>query len=188
MAYGLVPVRTAGGNAPTPNCVNDYSIASGYSTSIFTGDPVKQHTDGTLIVATVGANILGSFAGVEYTASDGSVVFSKYWPASTTATNIKAYVYDDPMTVFKIESDQDTTALVAADKGANVDIVAGAGSTTTGQSAYSADSSTMGTGSDVGMRILGSAEEDGSFGAAGTPSDIYVLINEHVYKAAVAGI
>ena len=116
MAYGFKPVRVAGGAAPTPNCVNSYSIASAFATSIFTGDPIKMTTDGTLILATVGAPIVGIFAGVEYTAANGSVTFSQYWPASTVATNIKAYVYDDPMTVFKVASDQDTTALVAASK------------------------------------------------------------------------
>ena len=92
------------------------------------------------------------------------------------------------MTVFKVASDQDTTALVAASKGENADLVAAAGSTSTGQSAYSLDSSTKGTGSDIGFKILGSAEEDDSFGAVGTPSDVYVLMNECFYKAPTAGI
>jgi hypothetical protein len=188
MAYGFKPVRVYGAAAATPNCVNDYAVASGYSENIFTGDPVKMTTDGTIILATVGAPILGIFAGVEFTAANGDIKFSKYWPDDQVATNIKAYVYDDPKTVFIVESDQDTTALVAADKGTNCDLIAGTGSTTTGQSAYSVDSSTSGVGSDIGTKVLGSAEEDDSFGATGTPSDVYVLLNEHFYSAPTAGI
>ena len=66
--------------------------------------------------------------------------------------------------------------------------VSGSGDTKTGISGYQLESSTQGTGSDVGFKILGSAEADGSFTSAGTTMDVYVLINEHFYKAAVAGI
>lgn len=188
MAYGFVPVRTLGNGAPTPNNFREYSIASGYATSLYTGDPVTITTDGSVIIGSVGTNMIGVFAGVEYTNSAGEIVFSRYWPASTTATNITAYVYDDPWTIFKVESDQDTTALTASQVGENADFVSGSGDTTTGISGYQLDSSTQGTGSDVGFKILGSAEADGSFTSAGTTMDVYVLINEHFYKAAVAGI
>lgn len=181
MAYGLEPVRHAVGGTIRMNSFKDYTIASAYATSVFTGDPVKLVAAGTVEQAAAGDELLGVFGGVEYTASDGSITFSKYWPASTTATNIKAMVYDDPWIVYKAEADQDTTALAAADIGTNCDVVVAAGSTTTGLSGVSVDSSSK-VASTAQVRILASAETDASFTSAGTVMDVYVVINEHFYK------
>jgi len=188
MAYGAIPIRVLGGvRGPIVNSMGiQWTIATGYATAIAQGDFVKQINDGTLQRAAAGdVNIIGVFAGVSYKASDGSIVYSKTWPASTSATEIKAYVYDDPKTVFQIESDQDTTALASNSVGENADIVVAAANSL-GISGMSLDSSTK-TASTAQLRILGSAETDGSFTSAGTTMDVYVLINEHLF-ASTTGI
>ena len=69
-AFGARPVRhLTGGQIRT----NEYKIASGTSSNIFTGDFVKLLATGYIDVAAAGNRILGVFAGCQYTASDGEV-------------------------------------------------------------------------------------------------------------------
>lgn len=187
MAYGLQPVYHLTGGTIRPR---GYTIATGYGTSIFNGDLVELHTDGTLNqAAAAAANLVGVFKGVEYTALDGSVVFSKYWPASTSATNIKAYVFDDPDIVFRVQADQVGTALTRAlAVGECCDIVVGSGNTSTGTSGMYVDSSGTVSPTSTQLKILDSGEQDGDFSALGTPMDLLVLINEHVFQNPSAGI
>ncbi len=101
-AFGFVPVRHMSGNAPR---TNQYTITSGLAENIFTGDLCILTADGVVTPHTATeTNNIGVFAGCSYTASDGSYVYSEYWPSGTVATDIIAYVYDDPYTVFKVQS------------------------------------------------------------------------------------
>ena len=87
-AFGFVPIRHMSGNAPR---TNKYTIASGLAENIFTGDLVILINTGLLTPHTATeTNNIGVFAGVSYTASDGSYVYSEYWPSGTTATDIIA--------------------------------------------------------------------------------------------------
>jgi hypothetical protein len=89
------------GSGPNNCALSEYSIASGYAVGLGLGDPVKLTTDGTIIRASNDtADSIGVFAGVNYTDSDGKPQFKKNWTASTTATNIKALVDDQPMRTF----------------------------------------------------------------------------------------
>ena len=129
--YGFKVVRHMSGNAPR---ANKYTITSGLAENIFTGDLCVLTADGVITPHTATeVNNIGVFAGVSYTASDGEYIYSKYWPSGTVATDIVAYVYDDPYTVFRIQS---AGTPAQTDVGSNADVVAGAGSTTTGQSGF----------------------------------------------------
>ena len=178
-AFGFVPVRHMSGNAPR---TNKYTIASGLTENIITGDSVVLINTGLLTPHTATeTNNIGVFAGVSYTASDGSFVYSEYWPSGTTATDIVAYVYDDPYTVFKVQS-AGTTA--QTNIGNCADVVAGAGSTLTGQSGFEI-SGTMAAGIAT-CKIIGLFEApDNAFGANAV---MEVLINEHILGTNVAGI
>ena len=178
-AFGFVPIRHMSGNAPR---TNKYTIASGLAENIFTGDLVILINTGLLTPHTATeTNNIGVFAGVSYTASDGSFVYSEYWPSGTTATDIVAYVYDDPYTVFKVQS-AGTTA--QTNIGNCADVVAGAGSTLTGQSGFEI-SGTMAAGIAT-CKIIGLYEApDNAFGANAVMEG---LINEHILGTNVAGI
>lgn len=89
-----------------------YVIASGYANNIFSGDPVKLTdngviqlgtSDGTRSGTTDGITLLGIFAGVQYLDATGKPTISPFWPASTTGTNIVAWVYDDPETLYDVQ-------------------------------------------------------------------------------------
>lgn len=182
MAYGLRPVRHAGGGTIRYNAYGSYKIASGYGTALYRGDPVKRTADGTIIRDTAGSTVTcGVFWGVRYKdTTTGEYRYQTFWPASTTATEIEAYVYDDPEIIFMVEADQDTTAITASDVGEYADVIVNAGNATTKVSGVQLDSSNIGT--SIGQCIvLGSAEDDESYGTTSVVTDLYVRFAEHAY-------
>lgn len=172
-AFGFVPVRHMSGNAPR---TNKYTITSGLAENIFSGDMVILTADGVITPAgATEVNQIGVFAGVSYTASDGSYVYSEYWPSGTVATDIVAYVYDDPYTVFKVQS---AGSPAQTNIGNCADIVAGAGSTTTGRSGFEISGTMAATAAQCKIIALHDAP-DNAFGANAV---MEVLVNEHVLK------
>ena len=96
----------------------------------------------------------------------------------------KAYVYDDPSTIFKMQADQAASALTSADVGANAQNLTGTGSATTFKAGSSLDSSTASntqgaTQKAFPFQILGSAQDDLGYTSAGTTMDVLVKINTH---------
>ncbi len=144
---GFWPIRHLTGGTIR---LSEYTIASAFATGIFRGDIVKLVTAGTIEDADAGDRFLGIFEGCSYVDAAGNQVYSKYWPASTVATFIKAFVYDDPRLVYGVQSAGST---VAADVGELGDHVAGAGSTNTGQSAHELSGTT--STAYAGFRVIG---------------------------------
>jgi hypothetical protein len=154
---------------------NEYKIASGTSSNIFTGDCVKLLATGYIDVAAAGNRILGVFAGAQYTATDGEVKFVKYFPTGTTTQasgDVTAYIYDDPNIVYAVQS---AGSADFADIGNNADIVAGSGDTLTGQSRFEI-SGTTGTGT-ANLRIH--RKFDSPKNSYGTNGILEVTIHEH---------
>jgi hypothetical protein len=176
--YGFIPLRHMSGNAPR---ANKYTIASGLAENIFSGDLCILDANGQVTPHTATeTNNIGVFAGVSYTASDGSFVFSRYFPTGTSATGLIAYVYDDPYIVYRVQS---AGTPAQTNVGNCADVVAGAGSTTTGQSGFSLNG-TMGA-STATCKIIGLWEDPANSFAQ--YAQLEVLINEHLLKA-TAGI
>ena len=177
-AFGFVPIRHMSGNAPR---TNRYTIASGLAENIFKGDLVIIINTGLITPHTATeTNNIGVFDGCSYTAADGSYVYSEYWPTGTVATDIIAYVYDCPYTVFKVQS---AGTPAQANIGNCADVVAGAGSTITGQSGFSTNGTMAATAATVKILALHETP-DNAFGANAV---MEVLINEHILKQ-TAGI
>ena len=191
MAYGLSPVRQAnGGTVRLNNWVdgNGYRIAATAPSAYFEGDTCNL-TSGLLVVD-IGNGDLGALVGVFWGAeyqdnSSGDVKFVRSIPASTVAkAQFKAYVYDDPSTIFKMQADQAASALTSADVGANAQNLTGAGSATTFKAGSSLDSSTASNTQNAAQKaypfqILGSAQDDLGYTSAGTTMDVLVKINTH---------
>lgn len=161
--YGLVPVqRVSGGTFTGPT--RQYKIASGYATSIFNGDAVKLVTGGTVERDTFDAAMtpIGVFLGVSYTDPNTSqLTFKQYYPASTVADDIVAYVMDATDILFKVAVVSSGTTigdLAQTDIGANVAGVDNTGSTITGNSKC-AISDTSATTNTLPFRIVALVEE-----------------------------
>lgn len=121
-------------------------IASAYNTAIYTGTPIKRHTDGTIIVTATGADsTIGIFAGCEYTKSDGRRIISPYWPANETyvAGTMKAYwVGIDLLCELEAQSNA-TMASTTIGEGINL-VTASTGSAANGISAQMVNATTTG--------------------------------------------
>jgi hypothetical protein len=161
--YGLVPVQRVGGGTFT-GPTRQYKIASGYATSIFNGDAVKLVTGGTVERDTFDAAMtpIGVFLGVSYTDPNTSqLTFKQYYPASTAADDIVAYVMDATDILFKVAVVSSGTTigdLAQTDIGANVAGVDNTGSTITGNSKC-AISDTSATTATLPFRIVALVEE-----------------------------
>ncbi len=128
-AFGLRPIAKVGSAPGGTTGTTKYSIASGAS-GIFTGDPVKQANDGTVVVATAGDAIRGVFMGCFYTdPSTSKPRFNNTFPNGTAASDAIAFVADDPHQLFICQQDSDATNLVAANLNENCNLVFGSGST-----------------------------------------------------------
>ena len=165
--YGFQAVNELNG-LPYAGATRLIPIARSYGTSIFYGDLVELAAGvvnvtgmSTSTTTTARAGQLGVFVGCTYTnPATGQKIFSQYYPASTAANDIQAYVVDDPTALFKVVmigqpsaglSNTATTVGYASQNfvGTNVYCVTGAaGSTTTGNSAMGVSGSapTNGTG------------------------------------------
>lgn len=182
--YGLVPVKLLSGT-PYAGVTRQFSIASNYGTDIFNGDAVKLVTGGTVERDTFDAAMtpIGVFVGCTYTdPNTDQKVFKQYYPASTVASDIKAYVVDATDVLFKVAVVSSGTTigdLAITDIGANVAGVDNTGSTTTGNS-KSAISDTSATTNTLPFRIVGLVEE--TTNSSGGYTEAYVKWNAgHAY-------
>lgn len=175
-----------------------YVVASGYAANIFSGDPVKLTNDGVIELGTSdgtrsgttdGVTLLGIFAGCQYLDATGKPTISPFWPASTTGTQIVAWVYDDPETLYDVQYANPGTAgtdSVQSAVGEECDwrVASPGGSTQTGLSNtyLTVIQSTSGQ-----FQITGFANNIND-----SLTDAYVVatvrLNEAAYKAAVNSI
>ena len=173
-----------------------YVIASTYAANIFSGDPVKLTdngviqlgtSDGTRSGTTDGVSLLGIFAGVQYLDASGKPSISPFWPSGTTGTEITAWVYDDPETLFDVQYNNPsagTTVQTAVGEECDWTVASPGGSTQTGLSNtyLTAIQATSGQ-----FQITGFGYEIND-----SLTDAYVVvtvrINEHHYKAAVNSV
>ena len=179
--FGLRPVGELGSSYNTSG-TTEYSIASGASGNIFSGDLVKMASTGTILVAAAGDQALGVFRGCKYTDSNGDVIYSAYWTNGTVSSDAVAFVVDDPNALFEVQSAA-TGSVVQTVVGNNADIVYSTGSTQTGISAVKISGTTAATSAQ--LRIVGfSGDPDNNALGTGTLStnvNMIVKINEHFY-------
>lgn len=132
---------------------NKYTIASSYGTAIYKGGPVILNTNGTIVVGTAAADLLGIFVGCEYTDNTGKRNVSPFWPAGQVATDIVAWVIDDPDVVYEVQANGPVAQTAIGDQADVVNV--GAGSTQTGLSSAGLSSTLAGAGVQAQFRIIG---------------------------------
>lgn len=173
-----------------------YTIASTYAANIFSGDPVKLTDNGVIQLGTSdgtrsgtvdGVALLGIFAGCQYLDATGKPTISPFWPSGVTGTEIVAWVYDDPETLFDVQytnPSAGTTVQTAVGEECDWTVASPGGSTQTGLSncQLTAIQATSGQ-----FQITGFA-----YSIFDSLTDAYVQvtvrINEHHYKAAVNSV
>lgn len=157
--YGLKPINLIGGQV-FAGATRQIPIASGYATNLLNGDVVKLVSDGTLEkdTGTTTATPVGVFLGCKYTDPNlGYELYSQYYPANTVASDIVAYVADDPDQLFKVAVVSGTTVVAGVGRtvvGNNMSLVQNAGSTTTGNSKVAVLSGSAATTNTLPIRVI----------------------------------
>lgn len=182
---GFFPVRHLSGGYIRQT---EYEIAGGLANAIFTGDPVKTSpgTNKRIDVAAAGNVLVGVFGGCQYVEPDGSIKFSRHWPAAQaikTGTVAKAFVWDDPSIIFGIQCDGTFTATMV---GQLIDFnFDQAGNTSTGVSGCEADIASV-AGSGEPLKILGLLPQVGNSYGAFAVIEVIISTHENLTRGAVA--
>jgi hypothetical protein len=191
--YGLQPINLIGGQV-FAGSTRLIPIASGSATAIYYGDVVRLNTGGTLSkvsTTTTATDAVGVFLGCQFTNSTTKQLLQQqYYPGSVTASDINAFVLDDPDALFKVAVTSAGTSTISgvtrAAVGQNSALVVTAGSTTTGDS-YTSISATTAATSTLPVRIVDVIPE--TVNASGSYTEVIVKFNFgiHTYYSA-AGV
>ena len=182
---GAEPVNTLSASGSYTGKVRHMKIASAYGTAIFYGDFVKLVAAGTVekaaVTTAVVAGTVGIFVGCSYTdPSTSQMTFNQQFPADTAASDIMAYVVDDPKLVFKMQADE---AVAQTGLGNNISAVSTAGSTSIGRSKNALDGGSIATTNSLPLRVLEFVEGPSStVGDAYTDCLVTYLPLSHAYE------
>jgi len=171
---GFKPVGHLDGspwNGATRRC----SVASGYGTALFPGDPI-------VFVANANSNGFPSIEAAGATAAPGGIIVSfdpdpdnpgrRYLPASSTGAY--ANVACSPDLICEVQANG---TFEDGDVMSNASATAGSGSTTTGCSAYEIDVSTCAATSTLVYKVLGLVDREDN--ALGADAKLLVTFNIH---------
>ena len=187
-SFGLKPVRMMGGS-PYSGGQSRYRIAANYGTNIFQGDLVAQVTGGGIELHADGGTvpIVGVFNGCMFTdPTTSEQVFSNHYPTSTNASDIIAFVHDDPNTVFEIQADD---TFPVADLFGNFDIVyTNSGSTTTGISGAELDVTTGATTTTLPLKAIDISQDPENSDVGSANTNVLVVIQNHIAGVKGAGL
>ena len=185
--FGLRPSRQLNGS-PFINAQNRYRISANNTTAIFQGDLVIPTTSGTITRYVAGTTnaVVGVFNGCFYTdPTTQKPTWKNYYPASTNASDITAFVIDGPDTVFEINA---SGVIAITGLFSNYDVVNVTGSTQTGISLVQLDGSTANTTNTLPLMAIDISQDPSNSDIAATNADIVVRINNHFYKQNQTGL
>jgi hypothetical protein len=187
-AFGMRPVKMIGG-APFTGGQSRYRIAANYGTAIFQGDMVAQVTGGGIEVHADGGTvpIVGVFNGCRFTdPTTGKETFSNFYPASTNASDIEAFVIDDPNVVYEVQAD---AAFPVADLFGNFDIVyTSSGSTVTGISGAELDVTTGATNTNLPIKAIDISQDPENSDVSSDATNVQVVIQNSIFGVKGAGL
>ena len=180
--FGLRPYRKLDGT-PLVGAQNRYTIASGLAGAIFQGEMVEPLTSGN--IQRHGPNtsdaVLGVFNGCFYTdPTTKKPTFSNYYPGGIAASDITAFVIDDPDAVFLIDADE---AFTRADLFRNYSVTNTTGVTTTGLSKQQLDVSASGTATTFALQAIDICQDPENSDTSTSNANILVRINNHFYRS-----
>lgn len=179
--YGLKPVRHLTGAIMRAS--EGFTIANAYGTALAVGDLVAKSGTGVDIIVAVngvaGVKAIGVFAGVKYRDTLGNVIYRTIWPAAQATFNAEgatAFVYDDPMIVFKTRA---SAGLALTDIGQFAGYTVSTPDTSLGVSRGRLDSADI-TGVLDNLKIINLLREVGN--DYGANAQVEVLLAFHEYN------
>jgi Tfp pilus assembly protein PilE len=125
--------------------------------------------------------VLGVFNGCFYTdPTTQKPTYKNYYPGSVVASDITAFVVDDPDAVFLMDADE---AFTRANLYANYSVTNTTGVTQTGISKVQLDVSATGTASTFVVQAIDISQDPDNSDTATSNANILVRINNHFYRS-----
>ena len=186
--FGLRPIGKIGQNRDNQG-LSEYSIKANDTTSIFFQDVVNATADGTVhLGAASEAFMVGSLNGVFYTDPTTSKPTFRNNYAQVNASDIVAFVADDPYERFEIQSDN-TLASAQTDvfNNFNLNVNPTTPSSANNVSTTQLDDSTVTTGT-AQVKVTGVSTDIKNNDLSSSHVNFVVMINEHLYNAKNNGI
>ena len=180
--FGLRPYRKLDGT-PLVGAQNRYTIASGHTTAIFQGDMVIPLGTGNIDRHSAGSAtaILGVFNGCFYTdPTTQKPTYKNYYPGGVAASDITAFVVDDPDAVFLVDAD---SAFTRAGLYTNYSVTNTTDVTQTGLSKVQLDVSATGTASTFAVQAIDISQDPDNSDTTVDNANILVRINNHFYRS-----
>jgi len=182
-AFGLKPIGYLG-SAPMNSGLTEFEVAA-CASAMFQNDLIQAINTGTVGIAAASDNgqLLGSLQGVFFTdASTSKPTFANNLKASNTATDIKAFVTDNPHQLYEIQSDN-AGASAQTDVFNNADVAVEAGVTPNFISKTELGDSTQAT-TTANLRIIGVSDDAKNNDLGSANVNWKVIIIEHLYLTA----
>jgi hypothetical protein len=182
--FGLRPIRKVGQNDNNGG-LSEYNVAAA-SAAMFQNDGVIATATGDIVIGAAGNTLIGSLNGVFFTdANTSKPTYANHLLAANAATDIVAFVNDDPYQMFEIRSNA-AGASLALDVFNNADMAVTAGvANVNGLSRSTLNDATL-TGGGVGsaqLKIVGLSRDPDNQDLTVAGTVWRVLINEHFLKA-----
>jgi hypothetical protein len=180
--FGLRPYRKLDGT-PLVGAQNRYTIASSYATAIFQGDLVIPVTGGNVerYPGNTSTAVVGVFNGCFYTdPTTQKPTFKNYYPGGVAASDITAFVVDDPDAVFLVDAD---ATFARADLFQNYSLTAVSGNTKTGNSLQQLDVGASGTNATFVVQAIDISQDPDNSDTSAANANILVRINNHFYRS-----
>ena len=180
--FGLRPYRKLDGT-PLVGAQNRYTISANNTVAIYQGDLVVPEADGDISrhVAGTSAAVIGVFNGCFYTdPTTQKPTYSNYYPGSVNASDITAFVVDDPDAVFLMDAD---AAFTRADLFRNYSVTTAGGVTQTGISSVQLDVSASGTATTFAVQAIDISQDPDNSDTTVDNANILVRINNHFFRS-----
>lgn len=199
--YGLRPLNLLGGQSYAGS-TRLYAIAASYGFNIQFGDPVlvvntganrgtlarfnSTSTAGTVTNTGGGFGFVGVFLGCTFTDPIYGKVFRQNYGANNPATDIQAYVVDDPDALFQIQANDTLSQTALGANAALIQIVAGSAGVNINsgvglQATSSPGVPAIGTAATLPLRIVDFVTIGDAF------TDVIVRINTHFHRTGNTG-
>jgi hypothetical protein len=180
VGFGLRPIGKVGQNRDAQG-LSEYLVSDSPTIAYF-NDPVKATDAGTIAVAAAGDKLLGSLNGSFYTDPTTQKPTWRNYIPSVAATDIVAFVSDDPYERFEIRSNN-TGASQVTDIFNNANITYLAGDSANYVSRVRLNDATLTTSTEQ-LQILGSTKDTGDNNITQSHVVWVVRINEHQFLSA----
>jgi hypothetical protein len=180
--FGLRPYRKLDGT-PLVGAQNRYTVEANDTIAIYQGDLVTVTADGNIARHSAGTStaVVGVFNGCFYTdPTTKKPTYSNYYPGSVNASDITAFVVDDPDAVFLIDAD---AAFTRADLFANYSVTNTTGNQDTGISEVQLAVASTGTDSTFVLQAIDISQDPDNSDTSSANANILVRINNHFFRS-----